>query len=497
MRRWSIPLACLVIGGAAGTFVASPILHGQNADKPVVFKELTSYRDVVKSVMPAVVSIESKIKSKIRTDRQGRQQQPRIPENVPEDMKKYFEEFNRLPLEMEQIPVRGFGSGFIIDPKGVVLTNYHVVDGAEQVEVQLPDGRKFLSKDIHGDRKTDLAIVRFDAKGTLPYLELGNSDGMEIGDRVLAIGAPFGLTGSVTQGIVSAKGRNRLGVNEYEDFIQTDAAINRGNSGGPLVNLEGRVIGINTAIKSENGGSQGVGLAIASNLAKSIVKALQTDGVVRRGYLGVEMRDLTPEVAAKLELKDAHGVVVGRVFDGSPADKAGLRQLDVVTQVAGKPIKDGLDLRQAVVGLPLKKPVDLTVIRDGKSLKLPITIEEQPDNFGTVVRSPRTRTPREDGESLSIDKLGVSVKDLSSESAERLGYNDKATGALIARVNPNSLAADAGLRPNMLVTRVDKQSVTSAQDFQDKLDKASLERGVLLQVQSADGNMAYVVVKDE
>src|SRR5262249_21960616 len=230
---------------------------------------------------------------------------------------------------------------------------------------------------------TDLAIVRIDAKAPLPYLELGDSDAMDIGDVVLAVGAPFGLTGSVTHGIVSAKGRNRLNVNMYEDFIQTDAAINPGNSGGPLVNLEGKVIGINSAIKSRSGGFQGVGLAIASNLAKDVIKALQTDGVVRRGYLGIEMTDLTPEVASKLELKDPTGVVVGRVMDGSPADKAGLQPGDVVTRLSNKPIKDGQELRQAVVGLPLKKPVELTVVRDGKTLVLPVTIEEQPDTFAT------------------------------------------------------------------------------------------------------------------
>src|SRR5205085_2615933 len=202
------------------------------------------------------------------------------------------------------------------DPKGVVLTNFHVVGGADQVEVQLKDGRKFLSKDIHGDRKTDLAIVRIKAGDEpLPFLELGDSDAMEIGDRVLAVGAPFGLTGTVTAGIVSAKGRNGLNVNMYEDFLQTDAAINPGNSGGPLVNLEGKVVGINSAIKSRSGGFQGGGLAIASNLAQRVMHALRTDGVVHRGYLGVQIRDLDPEVAARLNLPKDTGVVVAEVFD--------------------------------------------------------------------------------------------------------------------------------------------------------------------------------------
>jgi serine protease Do len=503
MRRWSIPLVCFLVGGAAGGLVADPILHGQNpapASTPMP-RDLSSYREVVKKVLPAVVSIESRVKPKVRPEGQSRRRAPenQLPEDfrrqLPEDMRKFFEDFGRMPMDMEEVPVRGFGSGFIIDPKGVVLTNYHVVDGADQVEIQLMDGRKFLSKEIVGDRKTDLAVVRFDPKSTLPYLELGDSEAMEIGDRVLAIGAPFGLTGTVTQGIVSAKGRNRLRVNEYEDFIQTDAAINRGNSGGPLVNLEGKVIGINTAIKSQTGGSQGVGLAIASNLAKYIVKSLQTDGVVHRGYLGVEMRDLTPDVAAKLNLESATGVVVGRVMEGSPADKSGLQQLDVITRLGGKPIKDGVELRQSVVGLPLNKPVELTIVRDGKTLTVPVTIEEQPENFGVATRAPRMRATREDSEIIGISKLGLSVKDLTPELADQLGYKQSTTGALVARVAPDSVAAEAGLRPNMLITKIDKESVKSADDLQQKLEKTPLDNGALLQVQAPDGTMSYVVVK--
>src|SRR5207244_7605565 len=188
-------------------------------------------------------------------------------------------------------------------PKGVILTNYHVVGGADSVEIELRDGRKFTSKDIHGDRLNDLAIVRIRTSEPLPYLELGDSDKMEIGDRVLAAGAPFGLTGSVSAGIVSAKGRDRLGMNMYEDFIQTDAAINPGNSGGPLVNLDGQVIGINSMIKTRTGGFQGVGLAIASNLAKNVIKQLEESGTVRRGYLGVSIQELDTELAARLGAK--------------------------------------------------------------------------------------------------------------------------------------------------------------------------------------------------
>jgi serine protease Do len=507
MARWSVSVACLVVGGVAGGFVAGPMLHGDNPAPPAVPKELTSYRDVVKRVMPAVVSVEGKVKPKVRQDqrsprRPARPAEERMPDElrrqIPEEFRKFFEDFGgRIPFDgdMDEVPAVGFGSGFLIDPKGLVLTNYHVVAGADQVEVQLKDGRKFTSRDIHGDSKSDLAVVRLNSKQPLPYLELGDSSTMEIGDRVLAVGAPFRLAGTVTQGIVSAKGRNRLNISMYEDFIQTDAAINPGNSGGPLVNLEGKVIGINSAIKSRTGGFQGIGLAISSNMARNIVKALETDGVVHRGYLGVEFTDLTSDVAEHLGLKDQTGVVVGRVMEGSPADRAHLQAGDVVTRLNGKEIHDGQELRQTVVGLPLNKPVELTVVRDGKTLTVPVTIEEQPENFAVGGRVPRVRPSRDDAEPMSVGKLGLSVKDVTPEAARQLGFKEESSGALIARVTPDSPAAEAGLRPNMLITRVDKDSVTSAAEFQQKAERAALDKGVLLQVQTPQGGLAYVVVK--
>ena len=287
--RWLLACVCLTLAVAVGSFVAGPLLRGQNTAKPaaVAIKELYSYRDIVKKMLPAVVSIESKVKPANPVRMQRRR--PDL-DQIPEEFRQFFGGAEQF--EMPQRPQVGFGSGFLVDSKGVVLTNYHVVAGADQVEITLADGRKFTSKDIKADQKSDLAIVRIESKTALPHLELGDSDQMEIGDRVLAVGAPFGLTGSVTHGIISAKGRNGLSMNMYEDFLQTDAPINPGNSGGPLVNLEGKVVGINSAIKTQSGGFQGVGLAIASNLAKNVKDQLLKDGVVRRGYLGVQIKDL-------------------------------------------------------------------------------------------------------------------------------------------------------------------------------------------------------------
>jgi serine protease Do len=318
---------------------------------------------------------------------------------------------------------------------------------------------------------------------------------MEIGDRVLAVGAPFGLTGTVTNGIISAKGRNGLNMNMYEDFLQTDAAINPGNSGGPLISLDGRVIGINSAIKSRSGGFQGIGLAIASNLGKNVMKQLEEHGVVKRGYLGVQIKGLEPEVAAKLGVNDGKGVVVGQVFEGSPAAKGGLKAGDVITTVNGKTIKDGRDLQLMVATLPLGKPVDVKVVRDGKAQDMKVTVEEQPEEFGNT-RVPVTPGPRRDRDSINMDKLGVSVTDMTPELAEQMGYEKKVEGAVISSVETGSTAAEAGLRRGMVVTRVDKQAVKSASAFKSAMEKASSQKGgVLLQVQSPRGGTDYIVVK--
>lgn len=384
MKRWAIAIVFLCIGLTVGFYLAGAVLHGQPPiEVPVIPREMTSYRDVVKKVLPAVVSIEAKAKPSSRPlPRRPSPDDPRIPEGF----RRFFE---NQPQQGNSDDGRnlGFGSGFIVDPNGVILTNHHVVEDADSVEVTLTDGRKYTSRDIKADSKTDLAIIRLEVKAKLPYLEFGNSDAMEIGDRVLAAGAPFGLTGSVTHGIVSAKGRS-LRMNMYEDFLQTDAAINPGNSGGPLLSLEGKVIGINSAIKSRSGGFQGVGLAISSNLARDIMARLLKEGVVRRGYLGVQIRDLLDaEEAARLGAADG-GVQVTSVFEGSPSEKAGLKKDDVILSLGGRPIKESRELQLAVAALPLNKAIELRIVRDGKPTTLQVVIEEQPEDFGT------RRTPR-------------------------------------------------------------------------------------------------------
>jgi serine protease Do len=503
-------IACLALGGAATAYVAAAALQGQGTHQeatPAAPKELYSYRDLVKKVLPAVVSIEARTTPVNRRPaakgRSPRSDKRRLPDDfrgqIPEEFRRFFDEMPFDQIPDDAVPRVGFGSGFLVDPSGVVLTNNHVVAGASQVTVELHDGRKFVSKEIHTDPRTDLAIVRLKVRDgkSLPFLQLGDSEKMEIGDRVLAVGAPFGLTGSVTHGIVSGKGRAGFGMNQYEDFLQTDAPINPGNSGGPLINLEGKVVGINAAIKSRTGGFQGVGLAIASNLAKDVLESLEKYGVVHRGYLGVKVRDLSEDVAEHLGLMGKKGVVVAEVVGGSPAGKAGVQEGDVITAVNGKAVKDGRVLQTLVAGLPLHKAATLTVLHDGKTREVPVTIEEQPSTYG-LARAGEPGAPEQpQQESVTVEKVGVEVTDLTPELREKLGYKNKAKGAAISRVESGSVAFEAGLRPGMLITKVNNHKVSNANEARDALEHGSLQRGILLQVQSSEGGTNYVLLQKQ
>src|SRR5262245_12755040 len=399
-RRWPLAVACLGLG-LAGGFVSHARLTGQPAaplQPPPMPRELASFSPVVKRVLPAVVSIEAKGKAGAKADN---------------------------PDAADP----GFGSGVLIDPSGVVLTNNHVVEEADAVEVTLADGRKFTSRDVRRDPKTDLALVKLAAAEPLPFLEFGDSDAMEVGDRVLAVGAPFGLTGSVTHGIISAKSRNNLRLNQFEDFLQTDAAVNPGNSGGPLVNLEGKVVGITSAIKTRNGGFTGVGLAVASNLCRTVSAQLLKDGVVRRGHLGISVRDLDVDLARKLGVKPNSGAVITRVQEHGPAAKGGLVVGDIVTSIAGQAVKDSRDVQKIVTALPLDQPTEVIILRDGKVMVAKVTVEQMPD-------APPAPAPAPAG-AIPFQNLGLAVSDLSPELCNRLGYPANTKGAVIVVVTRN------------------------------------------------------------
>ncbi len=504
MFRWSLVSLGLVLGGLVG-LVAHPLLHGQAPAPALAAQEPTSYRDLVKKVLPAVVAIETKsAPTPLAKKSTPKPQSPSDNPQVPEEFRKFFGDlhqqpdglfkfFQNLPQENPRdVPRHGFGSGFLVEPDGVILTNNHVVDGAGQVLVHLQDGRTFPSKEVKTDPKTDLAIVRIDAPKPLPYLELGDSEAMEIGDRVLAVGAPFGLAGSVTAGIVSAKGRH-VQMNMYEDFLQTDAAINPGNSGGPLVNLHGQVIGINTMIKTHSGGSQGVGLAIASNLARNVMDQLRRFGVVHRGYLGVQVQALDPEVGSRLGVAGDKGVVVAKVFEGTPAAKAGVQDGDVITALGGKPVSNPSDLQRLVADLPLGKPAAVSLVREGKARTVSVAVEEQPRQFGTA--SDNSEKLQEQKNGTRLDKLGMELKDLTPEAADQFGAKGKVEGAVLSQVDPDSLAAGAGLERGMLLVKVDGKEVHSAAEAKSALEKGDLHKGVLLQVRAPQGGVRYVVLK--
>jgi serine protease Do len=487
-RTLIVSSLCFVLAGAGGYCASRAVVNA--SEREVTLKELPSYRDAVKRVLPAVVSIEAKPKARLAGNKQPPATLPpfgNVP-GLPEELRKEFERFGKLPFAVPDMPPsRAFGSGFIVDPSGVILTNDHVVRGADEVEVHLQDGRKFTARDIKKDPKTDLAVVRLETKESLPFLKLGDSDAVEIGDRVLAVGAPLGLTGTVTSGIISAKGRD-IHLNLYEDFLQTDAAINPGNSGGPLVSLDGEVIGINSVIKSGTGGFQGIGLAISSNLARNVMEQLQRNGAVHRGYLGVQVQVLDPEVAAKLGVNGKLGVVIAKVTAGAPAAKAGVHDGDVLTEIAGQAVKDPKALQRIVAGLPTGKEVELAVFRDRARKVLKLTVEEQPESFGTASDS-------SDSGLTSLGKIGVKVTDLTAERAKQFGYSEKAEGVLIVEVEPDGVAAGAGLRSGTLILKVDQQQVKTAQDVQKALDKGSLEKGVLFQVRTPQGGTTYVLLK--
>jgi serine protease Do len=488
MRQTVLIFALLVAITCTGAYAAGRALIGATEPATAVPHELPSYREVVKKVLPAVVSIE--VKPKVRMSQASMPPGKSSPfgniPGLPDDLRKELERFGQRPMP-EPRQGHAFGSGFIVDPSGLIVTNDHVVRGADEVSVQLHDGRKFVGKAIKRDSRTDLAILRIEAKEALPFLKLGDSDAMEIGDRVLAVGAPLGMTGTVTSGIVSAKGRD-IHMNMYEDFLQTDAAINPGNSGGPLVNLAGEVIGVNSAIRSDTGGFQGIGLAISSNLTKDVLDQLQRTGTVVRGYLGVQTAPLDPEVAARLNVPDKAGVVIAKVMSGSPAAKSGMKDGDILVEIAGKAVKDPRTLQRIVAGLEVGKKAELAVFRDGARKTLTLTVEAQPQSFGLSSEG-------QEQDPTPLGKLGAHVMDLTPKTAKQYGLSEKTTGVIVTEVEPGSTAAEANLKSGMLIVKVDQQAVASVADLQRLLERASLEKGCLLQVRTPQGGTTYILLK--
>jgi serine protease Do len=448
--------------------------------KPVdrTAKNANSYAPIVKKVAPSVVRIDTTARVK-QTGFEG------APGMSDPFFRRFFGEGSGNP-QMERAPkMRGAGSGVIVTEDGYILTNNHVVENADEVKVSLQDGREFNAKVVGTDPKTDVAVVKVNAKG-LPCMELADSEKIEVGDIVLAIGNPFGIGQTVTMGMISAMGRGNIGL-DYEDFIQTDAAVNPGNSGGALVDAEGRLIGINTAILSRNGGFQGIGFAIPTNLAKNVMVSLVKDGRVTRGYLGVLIQDLTPGLAKQFDLKDRNGALVGDVTPNSPASKAGLKNGDVVVEYDGKAVKDSRHLKLQVAQSKPGQTVPVTVLRDGSTKTLEVSVKELPGS-NTLAKN-GSKAENDEG-TLN----GVTVGDLEPAVRRQIGVPANLHGALVTDVEPDSPAGEAGLRPGDVILEINKKPVRDAEEAV-KLTEKTEDKTTLLRVWS-NGNSRFVVVDE-
>jgi len=435
--------------------------------------------ELSKKLTPTVVNIRT-VKN-IKPDNRSRSQNQRD---------RFFEEFfgrffDEIP-QQRQRREQSLGTGFIVSPEGYILTNNHVVNNADEVMVKLSDGRE-LKGEIKGvDEKLDLALIKINGGKTLPYAELGNSDALEVGEWVMAIGNPFGLAHTVTAGIVSAKGRV-IGSGPYDDFIQTDASINPGNSGGPLFNANGKVVGINTAIIAGGGG--GIGFAIPVNIAKATVTQLRESGQVTRGYLGVRFQLLTPELAKSFGLDSEKGALIANVEKDGPAEKAGLKAGDIIVEYDGKSINEGNELPRYVAVTPIGKRVKVVVFRDGKLKDLYVVITKLKDDG---------KQSHSDDSSVSAEneKIGITVRELSQELAARLRIKET-KGLVITEIRPGSPADNAGIVPSAIIIEINGQRPETLKKFSAVLAPVKKGDSVRLLLRLSDGGIQYVGMRSE
>jgi serine protease Do len=479
----------LVLAGSAATFTqkskdsfSAPPVDTRPIDRGPAGH--SSFAPVVKKVAPGVVKITTT--SKVQStgfDGSG------MPPDMDDFLRRFFGDQipGRQPGRKFSAPrEHGIGSGVIVTDDGYILTNNHVVDGAEELKVALQDGREFKAKVVGRDPKSDLAVIKIDAS-SLPAVAMADSDKVEVGDVVLAIGNPFGIGQTVTTGIVSATGRGgALGL-DYEDFIQTDAAINPGNSGGALVDAEGRLIGINTAILSRSGGNQGIGFAIPTSLARDVMTSLIKEGRVTRGFMGVMIQDVTPSLAKEFKLKDETGALVGDVTPKSPADKAGIKGGDVILEFNGKKVTDSRHLKLEVARVKPGETVPVKVLRDGATKNLEVKVQETPESE-TVAKNDNHKT--EDTGTLN----GVAVADLDNAVRRQFNLPPEIKGVVVTEVDPGSPSAEAGLQAGDVIQEINRKSVKTAQEAIDLSEKAT-DKTTLLRVWRKGGS--HFVVVDE
>ncbi|MGA2463008.1 MAG: DegQ family serine endoprotease [Thermodesulfobacteriota bacterium] len=431
-----------------------------------------NFSDLAEKVRPGVVNIQ--VVKKVKNVGFGFRNYPGNPFKENNPFGDFFGPFpeGNPPGGFEQ---RGVGSGFVMSREGYILTNNHVVEDADQIKVKLANGKEYEGKIVGRDPKTDLALVKIEGASDLHPLKLGNSEDLKVGSWVVAVGSPFGLEQTVTAGIVSAKGRV-IGSGPYDNFIQTDASINPGNSGGPLINMKGEVVGINTAIIASG---QGIGFAIPINMAKEIAPQLQEKGHVTRGWLGVSIQEVTPELAKSFDLKEKKGALVSQVVSGGPAEKAGIEQGDIILEFDGKEVSDAKDLPRIVASTPVAKTVTLKVSRNGKITDRQVKLGEMEEKV-EVTKAP------------SHKSLGITVQNLTPEIAKGLGLK-KETGVVVTRVELGSPAENAGIQTGDVIREVNRKPIKDVEDFVQKVEKAKGPDNVLFLVQRGQNNLFAAV----
>lgn len=459
----------------------SPTLDGNRTEdiRQLPGKEtVADFRGVAKKAIPAVVSI--KVQSKKKPQIFGNEGQSEDPFDFfgNNDLWNFFGLRQR---DLRQQPFEGQASGVIVNPKGYILTNSHVVHDMDNITIQLQDGRELPAKVLGEDPNSDVAVIKIDAEN-LPYLTLGNSDDLEVGQWVAAIGNPFGLQATLTVGVVSAKSRNNLDIARYEDFIQTDAAINRGNSGGPLVTLDGEVIGINTAIATNASASNmGIGFAIPSNMARHVMDEILSDGKVSRGLLGVNLQSIDYNLAKAFGLKKVEGALVTNVTKNSAAERGGLQAEDIILRYNDRPVENAATLRNAIYMMKPGTKITLAILRKDQMLQIPITVGDFSENTTAVNANANTNT----SSSTQKNQLGIEVDNLTPELAQTLGYTQD-QGVVITRINPSSPAALAGLKKGALIMGVNRQKVSNVDEFNHALSQTTKDQPTLLQVKQGD-----------
>jgi serine protease Do len=492
-KKTSRVLAALALTTA---LTAPAIIVPMVTAPPAVAGEATphDFSELAAKVTPAVVNVQVTMKAGASDDEETQMSDRGTQQQLEEFMRQFAERFGQQGQRQQRVhpKAQAVGTGFIVDPSGIIVTNYHVAGKADSITVTLQDGRKLTAKLLGGDEKTDLAVLKVKSDKPLPYVEFEDGSKVKVGQPVMAVGNPFGLGGTVTTGIVSARGRD-IQSGPFDDYIQTDAAINRGNSGGPLFDMDGKVIGINTAIFSPTGGSIGLGFAIPSSTAQPIVNQLRDHGRVERGLLGVQIQPVTDDIASSLSLGSTTGALVAQVEPNSAAAKAGVQEGDIIRTVDGKDIPTVRDLTRTVAGYTPGSTVKLGLLRDGKDMSVSAKLGDY-SKMGKQAKADDEDAGKSQDSKASPGSFGFSLAPLSPEARQQLGIKDNVKGALIASVESGSPAEDQGLRAGDVIQQVGHQAVDGPKDASAKLKEAKEGKKPVLMKVYREGSTRFVAV---